>query len=89
MPKDISAVITHKYMYPIYPYVGIIQIRLWVQTKYSVLSLLPAGSPFVSYIIALIPVKCNSIWTFFSDIFIIICNCSAFWRLALNSYNNL
>ena len=33
----------------IYPYVGIIQIRFWVQTIQSVLSLLTASSPFVRH----------------------------------------
>ena len=33
----------------IYPYVGIIQIRFWVQTIQPVLSLLTASSPFVRH----------------------------------------
>ena len=33
----------------IYPYVGIIQIRFWVQTIQSVLSLLTASSPFIRH----------------------------------------
>ena len=33
----------------IYPYVGIIQIRFWVQTIQPVLSLLTASSPFARH----------------------------------------
>ncbi len=42
----------------IYPYVGIIQIRFWVQTIQPVLSLLTASSPLPD-IIAHMEEKCN------------------------------